>query len=70
MITKFEQFINENTTAEREAKEKEEKKEASAEATKELEKEMSKQDKHIAKAKSPKQSKNERLGYNQVSRGQ
>ncbi|MFZ1970934.1 MAG: 50S ribosomal protein L31e [Candidatus Nanoarchaeia archaeon] len=53
-----------------EAKEKEEKKEASAEATKELEKEMSKQDKHIAKAKSPKQSKNERLGYNQVSRGQ
>ncbi len=52
------------------AKDKEEKKEASAEASKELEKEMSKQDKHIAKSKSPKQTKNERLGYNQVSRGQ
>jgi ribosomal protein L31E len=52
-----------------EAKEKEEKKAASVEAGHELEKEMSKQEKHITKAKSPKQVKNDRVGYNQASRG-
>jgi large subunit ribosomal protein L31e len=52
-----------------EAKEKEEKKAASVEATEKLEKEMANQDKHIAKAKSPKQVKNDRVGYNQSSRG-
>jgi large subunit ribosomal protein L31e len=52
-----------------EAKEKEEKKEANVEATEKLEKEMAKDEKHVTKAKSPKQAKNDRVGYNQSSRG-
>ncbi len=52
-----------------EAKEKEEKKEANVEATEKLEKEMAKSEKHETKAKSPKQVKNDRVGYNQSSRG-
>lgn len=56
------------TTAE-EVHEKEEKKAAVAEVGKQLEKEMSKSEKHETKAKSPKQVKNDRVGYNQASRG-
>ncbi|MDD5699753.1 MAG: 50S ribosomal protein L31e [Candidatus Nanoarchaeia archaeon] len=52
-----------------EVHEKEEKKAAVAEAGKELEKEMAKSEKHEIKAKSPKQVKNDRVGYNQASRG-
>ncbi len=61
----------ENKTQEtsEEAKEKEEKKEANVEATEKLEKEMAKEEKHITKPKSPKQVKNDRVGYNQSSRG-
>jgi len=52
-----------------EVKEKEEKKAATVEAGKELAKEMAKSEKHETKAKSPKQVKNDRVGYNQASRG-
>ena len=52
-----------------EVKEKEEKKAASVEASKELEKEMAKSEKHETRTKSPKQAKNDRVGYNQASRG-
>ena len=52
-----------------EVKEKEEKKAAVVEVGKELEKEMAKQEKHETKAKSPKQEKNEKVVYNQSSRG-
>lgn len=52
-----------------EAKKTEEKKEATVEAGKALEKEMAKSEKHETKAKSPKQVKNDRVGYNQASRG-
>jgi large subunit ribosomal protein L31e len=50
-------------------KETEEKKEAVIEAGKEMEKVAAKQEKHTTKVKSPKQEKNQRVGYNQSSRG-
>lgn len=66
-----EQKEEENKTQEtkEEAHEKEEKKAATVEAGKELAKEMAKTEKHETKAKSPKQVKNDRVGYNQASRG-
>ena len=50
-------------------KEEQEKKAAIAEVGKQIEKEMAKSEKHETKAKSPKQQKNDRVGYNQASRG-
>ena len=66
-----EQKEEENKTQEtkEEVKEKEEKKAATVEAGHELAKEMAKTEKHETKAKSPKQVKNDRVGYNQASRG-
>jgi len=52
-----------------EVHEKEEKKAASVEATEQMQKEMSKSEKHETKAKSPKQKKNEKVGYNRASQG-
>ncbi len=50
-------------------KEEEEKKTATVEAGKEIEKTAAKIEKHTTKVKSPKQEKNQRVGYNQSSRG-
>jgi large subunit ribosomal protein L31e len=54
---------------ETEKKEEEEKKAATIEAGKEIEKAAAKKEKHTTKVKSPKQEKNQRVAYNQSSRG-
>jgi large subunit ribosomal protein L31e len=66
---KIEEKIDENKDGVEDKKEEEEKKEASVEATKEMEKIAAKTEKHTTKVKTPKQEKNQRVGYNQTSRG-
>ncbi|MCK9596823.1 50S ribosomal protein L31e [Candidatus Pacearchaeota archaeon] len=60
---------NKEETKESEQKIEEEKKEAVVEVGKEMEKAMAKKEKHTTKVQTPKQEKNQRVGYNQSSRG-
>jgi len=60
---------NKEEAKEGEQKVEEEKKEAVVEAGKEMEKAMAKKEKHTTKVQTPKQEKNQRVGYNQSSRG-
>ena len=66
---KAEAKTDDNKDGVEDKKEEQEKKAATAEVGKQIEKEMAVQEKHETKAKSPKQVKNDRVGYNQASRG-
>lgn len=65
---KHEHAESEEETEEKKAEEKE-KKSSVVEAGEKMEKEIAKKQKHEMKAKTPKQEKNQRVGYNQSSRG-
>lgn len=61
--------VEEKTETAEKKIETEEKKEATVEAMEKIEKEEHKKAKHEMKAKTPKQEKNQRVGYNKSSRG-
>lgn len=60
---------NKTEIQEEKAKETEEKKEAVIEAGKEIEKVAAKKEKHTTKVQTPKQEKNQQVGYNKSGRG-